>query len=128
VIDVGWRAVVTAALVHGAIHRVGSDAGVSHPGHRQRRQERPNVGWRRQTDAQLPGSRRPVTCLTFTPDGKRIISGGEDKTVKIWNADDGSLENSIDAHDKAVLCLALSPDGKTLPRAAPTIRSSSGIP
>lgn len=54
-----------------------------------------------------------VAALIYFPDGRRIISAG-DKTVKFWNSDDGSLENSLDAHDKEVLCIALSPDGRIL--------------
>src|SRR5437667_4391796 len=49
----------------------------------------------------------PITCIAFSADGKRVYSGSLDKTVKVWNADDGSLENSLEAHDKPVYCLAL---------------------
>jgi WD40 repeat protein len=55
----------------------------------------------------------PVNSILFTPDGK-IISCSDDKSVKIWNSD-GQLEITLDPpHDKAVLCLALSPNGKIL--------------
>src|ERR1051326_4749080 len=54
-----------------------------------------------------------VNAVILYPDGKRIISAG-DKTIKFWNADDGSLDNTLDAHEKEVLCLALSPDGHIL--------------
>jgi WD40 repeat protein len=54
-----------------------------------------------------------VNALIIYPDGKRLISAG-DKTIKFWNADDGSLDNSLDAHEKEVLCLSLSPDGHIL--------------
>jgi WD40 repeat protein len=55
-----------------------------------------------------------VNALLFSPDGRRMISGGEDGTIKVWNVDDGSLENSVDAHEKAVLALALKDDGSAL--------------
>lgn len=54
-----------------------------------------------------------INALLFTSDGLRMISAGDDGTVKIWNVDDGSLENSMDAHDRA-LALALKDDGSVL--------------
>lgn len=30
-----------------------------------------------------------VTCGNFTPDGKRIISGSADGTIKVWNPKSG---------------------------------------
>lgn len=73
-------------------------------------------------ERQLPASLRhsllahdgQVLALAFTPDGKRLFTGGEDRMVKAWNVDDGSLDEAFEAHDKAVLCLAVSPDGRML--------------
>jgi len=54
-----------------------------------------------------------VNAVVIAGDGK-IITAGDDKAVKIWNAD-GQLENTLDpGHDKAVLCLSLSSNGKLL--------------
>lgn len=38
----------------------------------------------------LQGHTAPVMALTFNHDNTRLISGGEDKMVKLWN-----LENSF---------------------------------
>lgn len=54
-----------------------------------------------------------VNCLVIASDG-RIISGGEDKTIKVWNSD-GQLETTLDPpHEKAVLSLSLNPNGRIL--------------
>ena len=33
----------------------------------------------------LKGHHYDVNSVRFSPDGKRIVSGGRDKTIKAWN-------------------------------------------
>jgi WD40 repeat protein len=43
----------------------------------------------------LPGHASIVRSVAFSPDGKWIVSGAEDKFVKIWNADTGAEVSSF---------------------------------
>ncbi len=38
----------------------------------------------------LKGQPGQVTSVAFSPDGKRIVSGSKDNTVKVWDADKGA--------------------------------------
>jgi WD40 repeat protein len=55
-----------------------------------------------------------VRALAFTPDGRRLVSGGEDGTIRIWNIADKTELRCLRASRHAVVALAVLPDGKTL--------------
>jgi WD40 repeat protein len=42
------------------------------------------------------GHSEPVTSVCFSPDGTRIVSGSNDKTVRIWNAVTGACEVTME--------------------------------
>ena len=42
----------------------------------------------------------------------RIVSGGSDWTITVWNSKNGSIETSFEAHDEAVCGLVVTVDGK----------------
>ncbi len=64
-----------------------------------------------------------VYCLAWSRDGKQLISGSFDRSLKMWNADDGKLIREFKGyedkkfekgHRASVVTAALAPDGKTL--------------
>lgn len=71
--------------------------------------------WDRQTDtlSHLRGHTSSVWAVTWSPDGKRLASGGMDRTIKIWDADSKALLRSMDTGEY-VTDLAWSPDGLLL--------------
>jgi WD40 repeat protein len=63
----------------------------------------------------LQGHTDCVNCATFSQDGKYIVSGGDDHTVRIWDAHTGNPTlGPLNIHTDAVFCVALSPDGRRI--------------
>uniref|UniRef100_A0A6C0KBP8 Pyrrolo-quinoline quinone repeat domain-containing protein n=1 Tax=viral metagenome TaxID=1070528 RepID=A0A6C0KBP8_9ZZZZ len=63
----------------------------------------------------LPSSLNNVTSVAFSPDGKQIVSGSEDKTVMLWDVNLGSAATaSFPKHEDIVTAVAFMPDGRIL--------------
>jgi predicted Ser/Thr protein kinase len=63
----------------------------------------------------LRGHSDEVYGMAVSPDGKRIVSGSDDKTIKVWDAATGAeLMTLVDEHGYDVSSVAFSPDGKTI--------------
>ncbi|MEY3256194.1 MAG: hypothetical protein RLZZ29_1329, partial [Cyanobacteriota bacterium] len=54
-----------------------------------------------------------INSVSFSPDGEFIASGGDDKTVKLWNRQ-GKLLRTLTGHTQTVNSINFSPDGNTV--------------
>jgi WD40 repeat protein len=50
--------------------------------------------------------------VAFSPDGKQVVSGSDDTTVRLWDAATGTPLQTLEGHSRAVISVAFSPDGK----------------
>jgi hypothetical protein len=53
-----------------------------------------------------------VMSVAFSPDGRYIVSGSGDTTLKLWEIESGGLIHSFEWHRGFVISVAFSPDGK----------------
>lgn len=55
---------------------------------------------------------RPVTDVCFSPDGRRIVSGSHDKTVRVWDAGSGMQVLLLRGHEDQVCSVSSSATGR----------------
>ena len=58
------------------------------------------------------GHAEEVSSARFSPDGKQILTGSGDHTMRLWNVATGKVVRTFTGHESPVLALAISPDGK----------------
>ncbi|MHC4070924.1 MAG: WD40 domain-containing protein [Planctomycetota bacterium] len=62
----------------------------------------------------LRGYSERVRSVAFRPDGKRIVSGSTDRTVKVWDSATGSELITLQGHEDRLRSVVFSPDGKRI--------------
>jgi WD40 repeat protein len=53
-----------------------------------------------------------VRAVAFSADSRRVAAGGEDRVVRVWDADDGQKVFDLEGHQAAVTSVAFTADGQ----------------
>jgi small GTP-binding protein len=62
----------------------------------------------------LRGPTCSVVGMAITPDGKTVVSGSYDNTLRVWDLETGQCRATFEGHTGAVRGIAVTPDGKTV--------------
>ncbi len=56
-------------------------------------------------------SKQPIFAAAFSPDGKRIVTGGREATLTLWDAEKATEIRTFSGHENDIRGVAFSPDG-----------------
>lgn len=56
--------------------------------------------------------KKDIFALAITSNNKKLVSGGEDKAIRIWDIEERKQITSINVHNATITSIAISPDDK----------------
>jgi len=65
-------------------------------------------------ERKLEGHIKWVKSIAISPDGKWVVSGSFDKTIKIWNLELYKCHTTLEGHNALVRSVSITPDGKRI--------------
>jgi Tol biopolymer transport system component len=60
------------------------------------------------------GHTEAIVSLAFSPNGKLLATGSDDKTVKLWRVSDGTVMKTLSGGSECIYAVTFSPDGQWL--------------
>ena len=66
----------------------------------------------------LHGHTQAIRGVAFSPEGRRLASASDDRTVKVWTLDASEPPITLAGHQELVAAVAFSPDGRRLASAS----------
>jgi len=67
-----------------------------------------------QSSLTLRGHDETVRSAAISPDGKRVVSAGDDATIRIWDAETGTQLVKRQGQEGDASCVTYSPDGRSI--------------
>jgi WD40 repeat protein len=62
----------------------------------------------------LTGHELSVICCAFSPDGRTLVTGSDDRTIRLWHVATGQPLLTLEGHTGQVRYVAFYPDGRRL--------------
>ena len=60
----------------------------------------------------LEGHTNRVNAVAVTPDGRHVVSGSDDKTLRVWDLATGETKTTLKGHSNRVNAVAVTADGR----------------
>jgi serine/threonine protein kinase/WD40 repeat protein len=68
----------------------------------------------KQPGAPYTGHKGNINSLAISPNGRHLVTGGEDGTARVWNAETGTLEQTFISSGGPISTVRFSPNGKRI--------------